>query len=90
MGELFAPKFIGRNYKGSPAAAMQKQMAKALKIDSLRYLAVEDIAKCIGIDSDRLCTGCVTARYPTEWGAKHLRRAKRKSRRGKETIRTYE
>ncbi len=90
MGELFAPKFVERNYTGSPTPAMQKRMSKALKIDSLRYLAVEDIAKCIGIDSDKLCTGCVTARYPTEWGKKHFRRAKRQARRGKETTRTYE
>lgn len=90
MGELFAPKFVGRNYTGSPTPEMQKKMAKALKIDSLRYLAVEDIAGCIGIESDKLCRGCVTARYPTEWGKKHLRRAKRQARRGKEGTRTYE
>ncbi len=90
MGELFAPKFVGRGYKGAPTPEMQKRMAKDLGIDSLRYLSTDDIATCIGIDSDRLCTGCVTARYPTEWGEKHLRSAKRKARRGKETTRTYE
>jgi len=90
MGELFAPKFVGRNYTGSPTPEMQKKMAKALKIDSLRYLAVEDIAKCIGIESDKLCRGCVTTRYPTEWGKKHLRRARRQVHRGQEGARTYE
>lgn len=90
MGELFAPKFVGRNYTGSPTPEMQKKMAKKLKIDSLRYLSVDDIASGIGIDTERLCTGCVTARYPSEWGKKHLRRAKRQVRRGKEGTRTYE
>ncbi len=90
ISELFAPKFAGRNYKGTPTPEMHKRMAKVLKIDSLRYLSAEDVAECIGIDSKKLCTGCITGRYPTEWGKKHFRRAKRQSRRGKEGVRTYE
>jgi glutamine phosphoribosylpyrophosphate amidotransferase len=65
-------------------------MAKVLKIDSLRYLSAKDVAECIGIDTDRLCTGCITGRYPTEWGGKHFRRAKGQFRRGNEGARTYE
>ena len=90
MGELFAPRFAGKGYEGSPTPEMHKRMAKVLKIDSLRYLSVEDVAKSIGIDPKRLCHGCITGRYPTEWGRKHLARAKRQSRQGNEKDRTYE
>ncbi len=43
-GELFAPPFTPQGYAGVPTPAMLAEMARALGIDSLRYLSVPDIA----------------------------------------------
>ena len=87
MGELFAPKYVPRGYDGRPSAAMQKRMAKALGLDSLRYLSVGDLGPCLKIDGRCLCTGCVVGKYPTPWGGRLMARARRnRGRRG----RTYE
>ena len=89
LGELFAPKFIPGRYNGSPTDETLAKMAKVLGIDSLRYLSVADLGPCLRIDGQSLCTGCVTGRYPTEWGNRLMQRAKRNLRSGK-SGRTYE
>jgi amidophosphoribosyltransferase len=63
--ELFAPKFMS-----GPRVTMEEQeaMAAALGADSLSYLPVEAVARCIGLDSRRLCRACLTGDYPTETG----------------------
>jgi len=90
LGELFAPRHVGRGYRGRLSAAATERMRKALDVDSLRYLAVDDLDECIGLPRDRLCTACVTGRYPTEWGGRLIRRARRQFRKGRERSRTYE
>ena len=77
LGELFAPRFVPRRYDGAPDDATQARMAKALKLDSLRYLSVGDLADCLNVPGQDLCTGCVTGKYPTVWGNKLMRRARR-------------
>jgi amidophosphoribosyltransferase len=63
--ELFAPRFM----KGSrPTVAEQDAMAAELGADSLYYLPLEAVARCIGLDGDRLCRACLTGDYPTETG----------------------
>jgi amidophosphoribosyltransferase len=65
--ELFAPRFMkGRR----PTEAEQDAMAKELSADSLLYLPLEAVARCIGLDADRLCRACITAEYPTPAGEK--------------------
>jgi amidophosphoribosyltransferase len=65
--ELFAPRFL----KGArPTAAEQDAMAAELGADSLFYLPLEAIARCIGLDSSRLCRACLTGDYPTATGEK--------------------
>jgi len=88
LAELFAPKFVGRGYKGIPSAAVLAKMAEALGVDSLRYLPAPALGPCLGIDGRSLCTGCVTGRYPTAWGDRLLRRAKRRRKAGR-AGRTY-
>lgn len=91
LGELFAPQFCQKNYAGTPTSAMFQAMANKLGLDSLRYLAVSDLGTCLDVDGRTLCTGCVTARYPTDWGNKLLQCAKRQSKRGGPgRSRTYE
>jgi len=89
LGELFAPRFVRRGYRGSPDEAMLKRMAQALGIDSLRYLSVPDLAECLQTDGRTLCTGCVTGKYPTRHGNRLIACAKRNVRCGKDG-RTYE
>ena len=89
LGELFAPKFVPRGYGGAPSRAMTARMAKTLGIDSLRYLPVCELAAICGIDGRRLCTACVTGKYPTKSGNALLRLARRNLRQGR-AGRTYE
>ena len=90
VGELFAPKFLPRGrYNGSPSDAMLTEMAKALGVDSLRYLSVDDIGPCLDLPGQSLCKGCVTGKYPTIWGNKLYRRAKASAGCGS-AKRTYE
>jgi amidophosphoribosyltransferase len=89
LGELFAPRFVPRDYGGAPDARTLARMAKALGADTLRYLSVPDLAGCLRIAGDDLCLGCVTGRYPTVWGNKLMAQARRNLSAGK-TGRTYE
>src|SRR5436190_635656 len=65
--ELFAPRFM----KGSrPTEEEQRAMAAELGADSLYYLPLEAVARCIGLPEDRLCRACITGHYPTPTGEK--------------------
>ena len=89
MGELFAPKHLRNGYDGRPDERSLDRMAKTLGLDSLRYLCVQDLPKCLGLDAKHLCMGCVTGKYPTAWGDKLMARAKRNFTKGR-AGRTYE
>ena len=43
-------------------------MAHELNADSLLYLPLEAVARCIGLDAERLCRACITGDYPTAAG----------------------
>ena len=89
LDELFAPKFVGRDYTGLPSAAALASMAKVLGINSLRYLPVSDLGTCLGMADSELCTGCVNGKYPTQSGNKLMARAKRERGQAR-SGRTYE
>jgi amidophosphoribosyltransferase len=65
--ELFAPKFMAGKV---PTVAEQDAMAADLGADSLFYLPVDAVARCIDLPADRLCRACVTGEYPTPAGEK--------------------
>jgi amidophosphoribosyltransferase len=65
VGELFAPRFLSGR---TPTVAEQDAMARELGADSLFYLPVEALARCIDLPADQLCRACVTAQYPTSSG----------------------
>ncbi len=90
LDELFAPTFIRGRYIGVPSEEQLAKMAKALKIDSLRYLYVEDLAPCLEAADDSLCVGCVMGKYPTKGGNALFRAAKRNLGRASKGGRTYE
>jgi amidophosphoribosyltransferase len=85
--ELFAPRFL----KGErPTAAEQDAMAAELGADSLFYLPLEAVARCIGLDAGRLCRACLTGKYPTPTGEQLYQLALRNNRNGTANGRTYE
>jgi amidophosphoribosyltransferase len=86
MRELFAPRFM----KGSRLTeAEQNAMAAELGADSLFYLPLEAVARCIGLDASHLCRGCLTGKYPTETGER-LYQLSLRHRNGSVNGRTYE
>jgi amidophosphoribosyltransferase len=63
--ELFAPQFM----KGKiPTDAEQDEMARVLCADSLRYLPLDAVARCLGFPTEELCRACLTGEYPTPTG----------------------
>src|SRR5207247_3732494 len=65
--ELFAPRFM---HGSRPTEAEQDAMAAELDAQSLVYLPLEAVARCIGLPEDRLCRACITGQYPTPTGEK--------------------
>jgi amidophosphoribosyltransferase len=63
--ELFAPRFM---HGSRPTEAEQDAMAAELGAESLVYLPLEAVARCIGLPEDRLCRACITGQYPTPTG----------------------
>lgn len=45
-------------------------MAKRLGADTLRYLPLDAIARCVDIPSESLCQACLDGVYPTPAGQK--------------------
>lgn len=85
--ELFAPRFL----KGPrPTDAEQQAMAADLGADSLVYLPLEAVARCIGLDADRLCRACLTGDYPTAKGEELYQLALRNRHNNGHNGRTYE
>jgi len=89
LGELFAPRYKESGYNGTPSEKMLKQMASALKVDSLRYLPVKHLAACLNVTECTLCKGCVTGKYPSRAGNELMKRAVQDLAEGK-SKRTYE
>ena len=82
LDELFATRYVDSDGK-LPADALER-MARDLKVDSLRYLTVDDLAPTIGTDATSLCLGCVSGRYPTRAGTQLFEVARENRGRGAE------
>lgn len=82
LDELIAPRYTPARYTGEPTADMLKKMARALNIDSIKFLPVSALGQAIDVDLDSLCVGCVSSKYPTPWGNKLIRRAKQNQKDG--------
>ncbi|MGL4424157.1 MAG: amidophosphoribosyltransferase [Gemmataceae bacterium] len=65
--ELFAPN---RMAGAVPTMAEQLAMGKELGADSLMYLPLDAVARCIGLPAERLCRACLTGEYPTPEGTR--------------------
>jgi amidophosphoribosyltransferase len=64
-------------------------MAAEMGADSLNYLPLEAVARCIGLDATRLCRACITGNYPTPTGEQLYELALLNSQ-GAHNGRTYE
>lgn len=84
VSELYAPKHMAGVV---PTMAEQANMAAELGADSLVYLPLEAVARCIGLPEDQLCRACLTGRYPTPAGDQLYQLALREPR---DKGRTYE
>jgi amidophosphoribosyltransferase len=85
--ELFAPRFM----KGPRiTAAEQQQMADELGSDTLAYLPLEAVARCIGLPEDHLCRACLTGDYPTKTGEQLYQLSLRAAKNSTSNGRTYE
>ncbi|MBL8815815.1 MAG: amidophosphoribosyltransferase [Planctomyces sp.] len=63
--ELYAPAFMsGKVITAEEEAAM----ARGIGADSLHYLPVEALSRCVGLPGERLCQACVNGIYPTAAG----------------------
>jgi amidophosphoribosyltransferase len=83
IGELFAPRHADRPYlKGPLPKDVRDRMARSIGADSLNYLPVDEVARCIGLQSDHLCMACVSRKYPTKTGQKLLDQALRNQQAG--------
>jgi amidophosphoribosyltransferase len=87
VGELFAPKFMAGKV---PTVAEQDAMAAELGADSLFYLPLEAVARCIDLPAERLCRACLTGEYPTTTGEQLYQLALRNHSNGTSTGRTYD
>ncbi len=84
--ELFAPRFM----RGErPTTEEQAAMAAELGADSLFYLPLDAIARCINLPESQLCRACLTGEYPTETGERLYQLALR-NRGSNGNGRTYE
>jgi amidophosphoribosyltransferase len=84
--ELFAPRFMKG---GRLTEAEQDAMAAELGAESLFYLPLEAVARCIGLDASHLCRACLTGKYPTPTG-EQLYQLSLRNRNGSGNGRTYE
>jgi amidophosphoribosyltransferase len=65
--ELFAARHMAGEV---PTPEEEAKMARIIGADTLRYLPIESIARCVGIEADSLCQACVDSNYPTAGGQK--------------------
>lgn len=87
VGELFAPKFMADKV---PTVEEQDAMAKALGADSLFYLPVDAVARCIDLPAEKLCRACITGDYPTPAGEQMYQLSLRNHATGEGEGRTYD
>ena len=87
VSELYAPQFM----RGKLITLEEQQaMARALEADSLFYLPLDAIARCIRLPAEKLCRACITGDYPTPAGERMYQLALRHHEDGNGNGRTYE
>lgn len=76
INELFAPRFLN----GGPVTpAIETEMARTLGADSLKYLPLDAICRCVGLPATSLCQACINHEYPTPCGQELFERARERA-----------
>jgi amidophosphoribosyltransferase len=65
VAELFAPQYMDGT---ELTPEVEAEMAARLGADTLRYLPIDAIARCIEKSGSALCQACITGEYPTAHG----------------------
>ena len=65
--QLFAPKFMTAGETMTPE--IEREMAKAIGADSLRFLSRGAIARSVDLPATSLCQACIDGHYPTQAGS---------------------
>jgi amidophosphoribosyltransferase len=73
-----------------PTVAEQDAMAAELGAESLFYLPVDAVSRCIDLPADKLCRACVTGSYPSPAGEQMYQLALRNHATGTDSGRTYD
>jgi amidophosphoribosyltransferase len=87
VSELFAPKFMAGKI---PSVAEQDAMAAELGAESLFYLPVDAVSRCIDLPADKLCRACVTGDYSSPAGEQMYQLALKNHATGADAGRTYD
>jgi amidophosphoribosyltransferase len=87
VGELFAP---GKMSGVVITPEEEQEMARRIGADSLKYLPVEALSKCVGLPRENLCQACVDTVYPTPAGAQMYQIALQNERAGGNCDRTVD
>jgi amidophosphoribosyltransferase len=89
IGELFAPKFMQPGqFELTPE--IEQQMADKLGADTLRYLPIAAISRCVDLPCSSLCQACIDTEYPTPCGQQLFEQALAIEKSGDGTGRTYD
>ena len=89
VSELFAPRFM-EGHTLTPE--IEGKMAAAIGADSVRYLPLEAVARCLDKPASSLCQACINGVYPTASGSRLYQIALKnaQSERGAAAGRTYD
>ncbi|QDV71373.1 Amidophosphoribosyltransferase [Rosistilla carotiformis] len=87
IDQLIAPRYFEN---ANLTESGQREMARELGADSLRYLPVDAIARAIGLPASDLCQACITGKYPTPCGQKLYQLELDNEGRPQSAERTYE
>lgn len=68
VSELYAPRFMtGKQMTPD----IERAMADDIGADSLRYLPVDAVSRCVGLPATKLCQACIDTHYPTPAGQRN-------------------
>ncbi len=89
ISELFAPRFMEGT---SITPEIERRMAATIGADSLRYLPLAAISRCLDKPASSLCQACIDSLYPTAAGQRLYQIAQENARgeRGSAAGRTYD
>lgn len=68
LDELFMTKFRLMELDGATQEEIEREMARDIEADSVRFLPIARVADVIGLADEHLCKACTRGQYPTPTG----------------------